>query len=123
VPVGSSQNPPEPASGHSGVGRRGFLTVASGAVAVGTSAALGAPASAASTRTAPATATTATAPPPAQHSAGQPDFGPNVYVFDSATSTATIQSIVDKVYAQQAGADSKYKISQINGIAGTQSAR
>ena len=31
----------------------------------------------------------------------QPDFGPNVKIFDPSMSTAQIQAVVDSIYAQQ----------------------
>ncbi|MDX6353666.1 MAG: hypothetical protein QOF98_569, partial [Streptomyces sp.] len=126
MPIGTPENDPaqdssEPDSDLSGLRRRSFFTLASGAVAAGTGVAIATPAAAASVGASPGTASTApaavpdtapgvvpasaTAPPPAQHPAGEPDFGPNVYIFDSSTATDTIQSTVDAVYAQQAGAE------------------
>ena len=42
-------------------------------------------------------------PAPARPVAGQPDFGPNVYVFDPSMPVAEIQQTVDAVAAQQIG--------------------
>jgi hypothetical protein len=119
VPNGSDEHSPEQHPHRSGLGRRGFLTLAGGAVATGAGVAAGAAPAAAADTARPAVqagtqatdqATTATpaavtAPPPAQHPEGEPDFGPNVYVFDGNTPAATLQSIADAVYAQQAGAE------------------
>ncbi|WP_329460374.1 coagulation factor 5/8 type domain-containing protein [Streptomyces sp. NBC_01497] len=68
------------------------------------------PAAAASTTTAEraasaTTAAAATPPPPAQHAAGDPDLGPNVYVFDSSMDTDTVQSTLDAIFAQQKQAE------------------
>jgi hypothetical protein len=100
----TSSQRPEP----SGLHRRGFITLASGAaLAGGAVTSLAAPASAATPAVTPVAApagtpTAASAPPaPAQHAAGEPDFGPNVYVFDATMSADTIQSTLDAVYAQQ----------------------
>jgi hypothetical protein len=49
----------------------------------------------------PASAATGSALAPAAHAAGQPDLGPNVYVFDPSMSTSDIQATVDAVSAQQ----------------------
>lgn len=82
--------------GTPGLGRRSFLTLASGTALAATPAVAFA---------APADAKAAAAPPPATHAQGDPDFGPNVYVFDSSMSTTSIQSTIDAVYAQQQGAE------------------
>ncbi|MEV0068232.1 coagulation factor 5/8 type domain-containing protein [Amycolatopsis sp. NPDC050768] len=83
--------------------RRSFLALGAGAALAATSAlTLASPAAAApATETAKVTKTPNQAPPPATHTAGQPDFGPNVHVFDS--STANIQATLDAIYAQQRG--------------------
>jgi hypothetical protein len=74
-----------------GLARRGFLGAA---LAVAPAVALASNASAAD-------ATPAAPPPPATPKAGDPDFGPNVYVFDGSIPQAQIQSTIDAVYAQQ----------------------
>lgn len=90
--------------------RRSFLTFASGAALAAPAVAFASPAAAAADTGAasPAkqdTTTAAAAPPaPAQPAAGDPDFGPNVYVFDSGTPTDTIQATIDQIYAVQQGA-------------------
>ena len=102
MPLDRTDNAPER---RTSLHRRSFLTLASGA----TLASVAAPALASSASAAPAgstaaepAATTAVAPPPpAKHAAGDPDFGPNVYVFDSSMSTESIQTTIDQVYAQQ----------------------
>ncbi|MFI5614022.1 coagulation factor 5/8 type domain-containing protein [Amycolatopsis sp. NPDC051903] len=80
--------------------RRSFLALGSGAALAATSGLALAPEA---TATPGQTPQTPKAPPAATHAAGQPGFGPNVHVFDSATGTADIQATLDAVYAQQRG--------------------
>jgi hypothetical protein len=108
----SDHSPSEQQPHPSGVGRRTFLTLAGGAVATGaagvaaaTPVAAGTPEVAEQAGAQGAAPAAAAGPPPAQHPDGEPDFGPNVYVFDGSTPASTIQSVADAVYAQQAGAE------------------
>ncbi|WP_433887425.1 coagulation factor 5/8 type domain-containing protein [Streptomyces sp. CA-111067] len=108
----SDHSPSEQQPHPGGVGRRTFLTLAGGAVATGaagvaaaTPAAAGTPEVAEQAGAQGAAPAAASGPPPAQHPDGEPDFGPNVYVFDGSTPASTIQSVADAVYAQQAGAE------------------
>jgi hypothetical protein len=109
VPVEPTENAAEKRPGLPALGRRGFLTLASGAaLAAAPAVALASPASASAANPAkqdtPAKAAIAP-PPPATPAAGDPDFGPNVYVFDGSMSTDSIQSTIDAIYAQQQGAE------------------
>ena len=84
------------------LGRRGFLTLASGAaLAAAPVVALTASTASADTASPDKQETAAkpavAPPPPATPAAGDPDFGPNVYVFDSNSSTESIQSTIDAV--------------------------
>jgi len=116
VAVDRTEDAPAQQPAPRSLGRRGFLTVASGAALVAASTPILATRASAATGTAavtgggtgsdgePATETNAAPfapPPPAQAAAGDPDFGPNVYVFDSTMSKDSIQSTIDQVYAQQ----------------------
>src|SRR5205807_7924559 len=84
----------------SGLGRRGFLAMASGtALAAAPAVAFASSASAATPSDTPVAP--AVAPPPATAAPGDPDFGPNVYVFDSSMPAASIQATIDAVYAPQ----------------------
>src|SRR3954451_14790485 len=47
------------------------------------------------------TATATAAPPAPTHAPGQPDLGPNVFVFDPSMPTSQIQQTVDAIAAQQ----------------------
>jgi hypothetical protein len=74
------------------VRRRSFLGAA---LAAGPTVALARTASAATVQSAPSTV------PHAPRAAGDPDLGPNVYVFDPSMSTSSIQATIDAVYAAQ----------------------
>jgi hypothetical protein len=103
----SNENPSESRPALGGLGRRSFLTLASGA-ALAAPAVLSAasPAAASTAANVPARqATPAALPPPPPPAAGDPDFGPNVYVFDSNMDGTTIQASLDAIYAQQQGAE------------------
>jgi hypothetical protein len=106
--------PQQPAEGHrtptpgqsAALHRRSFLGLASGAALAGPAVALaGSSPAAATVRAATSVAatgkTSATGPAPATHAAGEPDFGPNVYVFDGSMSAKDIQSTLDDVFARQ----------------------
>ena len=91
-----------------GLGRRSFLTLASGAaLAAPAVLSVASPAAASTAATVPARAGArhAALPPPPPPAAGDPDFGPNVYVFDSNMDGTTIQASLDAIYAQQQGAE------------------
>ncbi len=90
----------QPQSGLPALGRRGFLLASGTALAAAPAIALAGPASAATPSDA-TTAAPAAPPPPATAAPGDPDFGPNVYVFDSSMPATTIQSTIDAIYAQQ----------------------
>jgi hypothetical protein len=104
VPSASNENEPRPAL--AGLGRRSFLTLASGAaLAAPAVLSAAAPAAASTLPRTQATTTAAAPPPPPPPAKGDPDFGPNVYVFDGSMDSKTIQSTIDAIYAQQQGAE------------------
>ncbi|HEY4460424.1 MAG TPA: coagulation factor 5/8 type domain-containing protein [Pseudonocardiaceae bacterium] len=99
MPLDSNEN------ARPGLGRRGFLTLASGAALAAPAVLSTASPAAASTLPKVEQTAAATPPPPPPPAKGDPDFGPNVYVFDSNMDGKTIQSTLDAIYAQQQGAE------------------
>ena len=88
--------------GRRGTGRRLPRAAVLAAVLIGAAGLFAAPAWAASAQTAsPAHASTPAGVSPAVHQAGEPDLGPNVYVFTPGMPQSQIQATVNSIATQQ----------------------